>query len=273
MRPTIPATLLLAVSCAGGNTPSPAPEPGPPPRIAYAPATARYAAVSHRHVEQEISGQTTANTIVTRYVLRTEIQPPADAGMPVTMVLDSLTIEGQAGISQAEIAAAQGSRFSAILRPGGTLREFTGGDTTRSLVRQIASTLRHFFPRIPPAGAEPGGRWTDTTESATDVGGVVITMHTVATHEVLDWDSRGGSRSLPIRTDATYTLTGTGMQAGQTLTLEGSGTRHMLRYLSGDGVYVGGLAADTSRFEVLLTQMGITIPGRQWSADTIVALR
>lgn len=272
MRLTAPTLFLLFAACAGGSAPPPTAEPAPPPRVQYVPSAARYAAVSHRRVEQEISGRSTATTIVSRYVLQTEIAPASD-GMPVVMVLDSLAIEGQAGIGQDEIARAEDTRFTARLLPTGALRDFAGGDTSLTLVRQIASTLRDFFPRVPPDGAQPGDRWVDTTESVTDVGGVVITMRAIGTHEVLDWDEYGGSRALPIRVAAQYILAGSGMQAGQDLVLEGTGSRHERQFLSADGVYLGSIGADTSRFEVRLTQMGMTIPGRQWSADTVAVLR
>jgi len=272
MRPISALILVLVAACGGTRgTPAPPVEAAPPDRLSYRPATVLYAAASHQQIEQDISGRTQSSRIVTRYVLRTEIGPAAD-GMPVTMVLDSIVVDGQLGVSESEIAAAQGTGFAALLQSTGELTGFTGGDTTMPLVRRLTSRLSDFFPRIPPDGAQPDQRWSDSTESVTDVGGVLLTVRAANGHEALDWTSYAGRRALAIRTVSDYTLSGTGEQSGQSLSLDGSGRRHAIEYLSAEGVYLGATAADTLEFEVLLTQIGMVIPGRQWSADTIVAV-
>lgn len=276
MRPISALVLVLVlVAACGGTYSAPAPETrtAPAPEyLTYRPASMRYGAVSHRQVDQEVSGRIQTSRIVTRYVLRTEVGPSAD-GLPVSMVLDSITIEGPLGVSPGEIAQAQGTMFTAALQPDGELTGFAGGDTTVPLIRQMVSRLREFFPRLLRDGTRPGLSWADTTESVTDVGGVLLTVRAFNQHEAVDWGEYAGDRALVIRTVSDYTLSGTGEETGQPLSIEGSGRRHALEYLSADGVYLGTTAADTLEFEVLLTQMGIVIPGRQWNADTVIAVR
>lgn len=271
MRSTSALVLVLVAACGGTRT-APAPTlEAPPERLQYRPAATQYVAVSHQLVEQDISGRTQTSRIRMRYVLRVEVEPSAD-GMPVAMTLDSISADGQLGISDREVDATRGTTFLARLQPSGELTGFSGGDTTLPLIRRLTSTLKDFFPRIPPSGVEPGQLWSDTTESVTDVGGVLLTVRAANAHEALDWTEYAGRRALAIRTVSDYTLSGTGEQSGQPLSLEGSGRRLTLEYLSAEGGYVGATATDTLAFEVLLTQMGMVIPGRQQGADTIVAV-
>lgn len=266
-RFAVPAVALLT-ACGAPPEPAPAAAPAPPPPVTYGPASVRYAIASHRHVEQEISGRTMTTTAVSRYQLRLTVEPGA-GGMTVRFVLDSVRIEGEMGVPDRDIEAAEGTRFTARMGPDGALTAFTVGDTGVAYVEQIAARLRDFFPRIPADGIVPGRRWRDTTALAADVGGVVLNVVSRNTHEALEWDRYADRPALPIRTVSSYTLSGAGEQGGQPLALEGTGMRHTRNYLAPDGTYLGGTAADTSRFEVRLTEIGLTVPGRQWRADTI----
>lgn len=273
MRSTLLCCTVALAACGapgpGGGAASPAPRPA---RVAYAPAAVDYAAVSHRRVEQEIGGRAIVNRGVTRYVLRTDVTP-ADGRLGVTLVLDSLEIDGELGFPASEVAQAIGARFTATLAPTGELLGFTGPETPVPLLNQIASNFRDFYPRIPAGGVAPSDRWTDTTTAETDVGGIVVLVRSVNTHETLGWREYAGQSALAIATRAQYTLAGEGAQAGQAMSLEGTGRRHLTEFLSPGGVYLGATGADTSEIEVLLTQMGMVIPVHQRSADTVVARR
>lgn len=97
----------------------------------------------------------------------------------------------------------------------------------------------------------------------------MLTVRSVNAHRAMDWRPFEGHRALPVRTESVYTLQGAGEQSGQTLSFDGAGRRHSVDFLSAGGNYLGSVAVDTSTFEVLLTQIGMVIPGRQWSADTV----
>jgi hypothetical protein len=268
----ITAALGLTLAC---GTTQPELEPvamARPETVRYTPATVKYRAVQHRRVEQDLSGQTVANDLATTLFLSTELSGDPE-GLSFRVVIDSVDLSGAAASSIGRAASAQGTEFTAILAPTGELTRFTGGDSLNSLQIQLASGLRRFFPLIPPDGVQPGSVWTDTTQSDVDVGGVPITVHSTNHHECLGWGEYAGEVALEVRTRAAYTLSGRGQQGGQDFTLEGTGGRISNRYLSADGRYLGAISADSSEFDVLLTSLGMTIPAKQRSADTLIVIR
>lgn len=274
------AALGLSCRSAGGVAPTagaaaPAPAPTPPTdaapaAIAYRPYHASYRAVTHGRVEQEFSGQVTASDFTMHYYVTARLEP-GDSIPRLILTLDSVPVlQGTAmGFSASEAARAQGATFTGTLAPTGEILDFAGGDTSITLVQQLASRLRQFFPRIPAAGVHPGATWVDTTESASTSSGLKVTITSVNQHEAADWAERPGGRALHIRSVSVYTMSGSGAQGAQRFTIQGTGVRRGHEYLSADGRYLGYTASDTSHATAEVADMGIVIPIVQTRSDTV----
>lgn len=273
MRPFAATTLLALAACAGpaGTASAPAPE-GPPSTFRYQPAVAHYRGVQHRHVEQEFQGQVTSNDQVTRYRLTVAVTGEAEP-YETRFTLDSLDLTGAQGLSPDQVADVRGAAFSGMMLSSGRLETFTVGDSSQSLGMQVAATLRDFFPVIPEAGVEPGTTWADTASRSVVSNGIELAVETISQHESVAWTELAGVRVLEVLTTSEYTVSGTGQQGGQDLELEGVGRTYATRFLADDGTYSGSISADTAEIDVFLTGLGLIVPVRQYSADTLQAVR
>ncbi len=269
---------LLVAAAAGCTRTAPAGRPvsgvQPPSRVRLVPDTARYRVASHLRVEQRLGGQPQVSNLSLVYLLSVALVPGSTAGeLKAQITVDSVTrYEGLGAVSQAANEA-QRLRFSGTLLPTGELRDLQGGGSAGPLHSEIARDIREFFPRLPSSGLASGDSWTDTTEQEITSGGVPLTIRSVAEHLVGGQVEDAGFRVLPIRTVTRYTFSGAGRQGGQEFTVEGSGRRHATEYVSLDGRYRGLVAADTSDFTISVPAAGLSIPGKQFRADTVRAVR
>lgn len=273
MRRFAPFAVAALAACGGGYSSGAAPAPDPEPTaVHYAPATVSYRSVEHRHVEQEINGQTTQNDRVSTTFLGTMIAAAAD-GFTVTIVVDSVTVTGGAQFSSAEVAAARGTVFSGTLAPTGQVEAIAGGDTTQPFIAQLRRGIEEFYPRIPAGGVEPGRSWTDTTAVVVNSGGLDLNIESIDQYEAIEWTEHAGVRVIRIHVASSYTIAGEGEQTGQPMMLDGTGRRHVDQFLAGDGRFVGAIAADTAEVEVVLTNLGLIVPVKQTVADTLAVVR
>ncbi len=269
------AAVFLGLSCSAG-TPPPPPEPALPLEgrvVRFGPGQARYRAVSRLHVEQEFHGQAQESSVNLVYYATAHVEREGE-DLKATLVLDSIEASDPTTLSTTELADARGATFSGTLSPEGELTGFVGGDSTQSrIVQQLSAGFRQFFPRIPAGGATPGQTWTDTAEVRSDFGGTDLTVRSINDHGATGWIDFSGRLALHIRTETSYTLSGTGSQGPEELTLNGQGERTSHQYISPDGVYLGGFAADTSDISVILSQSGALIPVRQARVDTLQVIQ
>lgn len=276
MRRFAPAAVAgLLAACRGSAPAIETPGPIAAPRsenVRFGTGTARYRAVSQLKVDQEFNGQTQTTNMRLGYYASARIAAEGER-LRATLTLDSMDVTEIPTISSAELARARGATFTAVLSPEGKLLEFTPSDSTTQILRQLSAGFREFFPRIPANGARPGQQWTDTAGTQSNFGGAALTINSINQHDVTGWADYRGERALHIRTSSNYTVTGTGSQSGQALTIDGAGDRVSDRYLSSEGVYLGYVAADSSRFDVQLTGLGMTIPVRQARVDTLSVIR
>ncbi|HEX9729252.1 MAG TPA: hypothetical protein VGA37_12170 [Gemmatimonadales bacterium] len=262
-----------AVACGGGvvivnNAPPP---DAPPAVVTYGPSTMRYVSSQTRHIEQEVNGQVTANDVRTVIQLSAELAQ-GEAGLTATMTLDSITSTG-GGVPPGQIAAARGAGFTGQLAPNGRIEGLTGDEAALSVLEQLRHSLADFYPTLPVGGALPGSVWTDTTTRDIAAGPLQVTIVATTRHEALGFTEYDGARALPIQSDGTYTLNGTGEQSGQQLTLDGTGQRHETAFVSYDGRFLGSFAADSANIDVLIEAFGLIIPVVQIGQDTIRVLR
>lgn len=247
------------------------PQPELVTRASYQPSSVNYRGVSFGRTTQRFDEHATETQFGLQYFLRTEVIPAAGA-LEVTFSVDSiLLLEGATGgISGAQVDSARGATFFARLTTNGRLTDFSGGESFGSLVGELADrSLKPFFPLIPDQGAEAGAVWVDTLETQMVVNGLDNHIRFVSEHAATEWTLHAGERALHIITVSNYTFNASGTQAGREFTIEGRGRRHIHRFLSEDGRYLGLVSADTSDGEAQLTDLDMMIPIRQTRIDSL----
>lgn len=266
MRRLALACCLVAGCTPGGGRASNA-IPAAPPSLRYQADSVSYFLAGHRRVEQEFQGEATTQHLELGIWIRSILTPGTADTLAAHLVLDSVAESG-AGATVGDLEALRGATWTARLAPTGQLLDFAG-PADPGIANQLFNALREFYPRLPAQGVTPGDTWVDTVHSAVDAGGVTLTMRAVRRSVAMGLQPWDGGQAFQIRVTTDYTITGEGSQSGQPLTMDGTGRRHTQEYLSPTGRYVGNVVADTSSHEVLLTALGMSIPGRQWRYDTL----
>lgn len=262
----LPFTMLALASCSSGGAPVVTPAPAPPPphvALRYGPGQATYRTVERRHVEQLFQGQPLITDLAMTVDLSVSLAA-RDSGFLATFVIDSVTLSG----GPAFPGAARGARFEATLAPTATVEQFEGGDPGNPLEQQLAFLLRDFFPVMPATGVVPGAHWVDTTDTQGTSGGAGISLHAINTRSCPGWTTFADARALEILTESAVAITGSGTQAGQAFTVTGSRRAHGRRYLSAEGLLLGGTSADTTTMRIELSASGAVIPVTQRTTDT-----
>jgi len=250
----------------GGKT-----EPVTITRANYQPFGANFRGVSFGRTTQYFDEQPTDTDFGMEYFVRTDVEAMED-GLAATLVLDSaLLFDGAtAGIPQAQVDSARGTTFRAAMGQDGRLTDFTGGEMSGGLAQELADrVLETFFPILPARGAEAGDMWSDTVETQMVVNGLDNSIRLISEHSAIDWTLHAGERALHILTVTNYTFSGSGTQSGRAFTIDGNGRRHIHKYLSEGGRYLGLVSADTSDGEARITDLDMVIPIHQTRIDTL----
>jgi len=256
---------LLAVAC----HPVPrAPAPAVPSVAQLSPGTVRYAVTGHRHVEQRFQGQPIV-TDATTFLLLSVVMTASDSGLGVDVVVDSVDMTGDAVPSAALVQAAKGARFTGVAPSADGKLAITPNASADPVLDQIALGLQELLPRLPPDGAAPGGRWTDSTTYTGRSAGLPITMTTRTAFEAGSWSQRDAERVLDVTGEGDYTLTGEGERLGQWFVMRGTGTSRSTQLLSADGVIVVGVLVDSLQVDVEVEATGTVIPVLQARVDTV----
>jgi hypothetical protein len=247
------------------------PEPAPITRASYQPFDANYRGVSFGRTTQYFEEHPTETDFALEYFISADVAAAGD-GLAATLVLDSVLLFDGAtgGISEAQVDSARGTTFRADLAGNGRLTNFVGGDFSGGLARELADrVLKSFFPFLPDQGAESGLVWADTLETKMVVQGLDNSIRLISEHSATDWTLHSGERALHILTVSNYSFNGSGTQSGRAFTIEGRGRRHIHRYLSENGRYLGLISADTSDAEARITDREMVIPIHQTRIDSL----
>jgi hypothetical protein len=266
---THPAALLAILALAACGPRAAPPAPTPPATVRIAPATARFRLVEHRHVEQGYHGQMIVTDAVTRARFTVAIDS-TPTGFALDAAVDSVDVSGDAGVSPEAVASAAGARFQADVARNGAVREVTGPGDDNPLLDQLGLRMHELLPRMPTDGAAPGATWMDTTHASGRTAGIPITIEARGRHHgAAAWIEFDGRQVLPLTSETLYTLSGEGERAGQWITMAGTGTSHVRRFVTPDGVVALGVRQDTLRLAIELPGTGLRIPLTQVRTDTL----
>jgi len=265
--------MILCVCCFACTHASPDPQPTPRPSVfQFAPHNARYLRVIHRTVHQDVAGLESTSSTTLRFMVSATVSP-GSAANDVRFVIDSIVdVEGD-GLDRAQVSAIRGATFEAHMSPSGRLTDLPEDSTNESLSSQIHSSLRQFFPIIPEAGVTPGAAWVDTTHSTRRNGRTQIQIEAVVESEAGNWQDLDDGTTMTITWRSSYTLTGEGEQLGRHFTIQGTGIASGHSRVAADGAFLSTLSADSSSAEVLVQDLGYSIPVIQSGVDTLSLIR
>lgn len=272
MKRRTPIT-VLSVCCFACAHASPDPQPTPHPSIfQFAPQNAQYLRVIHRTVRQDVAGLESTTSTTLRYIVSAEVSQGSTAS-DVRFIIDSIVgVEGD-GFDRAQVSAARGATFEAHMSPSGRVTDLPEASSDQSLLIQIHSSLSQFFPIIPEAGLIPGVAWVDTTRSTRRNGRTQIQIDAIVESAAGDWQDSENGTTLTITWRSSYTLTGEGEQLGRHFTIQGTGITSGHSRVAADGAFLSTLSADSSNAEVLVQDLGYSIPVIQSGVDTLSLIR
>ncbi len=284
MRRAVPL-LAVALAACGGHTAqpaAPAPSAGSRPGAAsadpavlrYAPGASRYRMEVVSQVVQEVMGQTTDVSLTQNLLLSTSLSADG-ADLVLSVTVDSVSIVGNSpGVDANALNRARGSTTRVTLTPSGQPAGTPAPPDSNAVMQQLRRTFSEFLGTLPPGGLAPGTTWTDTiNQTGTLPGGSgQTTSRSIRQHRVAGWESHDGTRALRISTTGTFAVSGQGDVQGSPIELTGTGTANGDRWVSGSGVYLGSVSADSANLTVTVTSMGMVIPIRQASRTTVTRL-
>jgi hypothetical protein len=270
-------TVVLLGAC-GGTKPSAPPAPVPGPESAPVPAAPsgplhyrlpgplayeveRYDSLFYASMPG--APQSTAK----RGILT--VRPLPGRSSEVEVRLDSLAGLEDTGLSPAAIDSSIGSRWQLTLGPAGPRGTMLGGHPT-ILSGQVEAIVRLLFPQLPPEGLRSLAVWADSTvyRLRLDAFDAFETAERTSQAVPAVQTTSQGTAGVTVEANERLARSGTAMQAGQTMTLKGTGLRRV-RYVFAPGGWVSALTArDSLDLVVTVGGGGETVPVR-WRSTLI----
>lgn len=237
-------------------------------QFAYQPTTQRYRLEQTLAATQEMGGQKQEQTVSTTQVLGLTLRPGAGDALAFTFTIDSVNVTSPmaAAQMQAQTAAQQlvGKSVTGLVSKRGAIRSIQAppvpGDSTGG---QLASGFRNFFVQFPAGAVRQGMKWTDTTTTPINNGGIEGTSTAIMTYTVEGDTTVAGRQAWRIASTGTVTTSGMGNAQGQELALSGNGTLAGTSVVSKDGVYLGSDSRMNQALTVQVVAMNMSIPVTQ----------
>lgn len=203
-----------------------------------------------------------------RTMFFTVAQQEAPDGFGTTIVLDSLRTPEPSMVPADSLRAAEGTRWTALMKSSGELTNLTP-DRTTGVGAQIGGMLHLLFPTLPEGGARSGAAWSDTTERTVKANAFDATEKANVSYRAAGDTSLAGRRALRIESDADYQQSGTGSQFGQQMEMNGSGRRHMSYAFADGGFLAGATGRDSAAMTITVPAVGQSVSVQQLSQFTI----
>ncbi len=277
-RSLLVAATAAIVGCGGGPAPAtrPAPEPGAPPPSAPSGPTPigpvryrlrgplvyelfRYDTLVYATMPgaPEASGK--------RAVLM--VRPVPGRTIEAEVRLDSLEALEDTRLSAQAIDSSLGTRWQVILGPAGPTGSLMGG--RRMIIPgQIEAIVRLLFPQLPPTGLREESAWSDSSTYRIQLDAFDASESAARASRAAAGSA--GSPGLVVEATERLVRTGTAMQGGQPMTLQGTGARRLRYEFAFDGWLTNLTARDSLDMVVAVTDQ--TIPVR-WRSTLIARLR
>jgi hypothetical protein len=247
------ATGMAVLSCAPARQPAPttpapvpsAPRPAAPVAeawsFAWTPGVARYEVKTISIVELKDDTSRARDSLTT--IARLGLRLAATNGrLRVSGTVDSFLVSTMGRVPPAPNDTAGRKPGDPLLTFRGTLDasglELEQAEHAANCDSPAAALLALASDMLPPVprGLTRGQRWTDTTITAICRGDIPVSTQAIHAYEVTGpRNAADGRPAIEVRRTSTISLTGTGAQRGQAVTITGSGTadRTMLLDVAG----------------------------------------
>jgi hypothetical protein len=195
------------------------------------------------------------------------VRPVPGRTVEADVRLDSLEALEDTRLSTQAIDSSLGTRWQVILGPAGPMGSLMGG---RRLIisGQIEAMIRLLFPQLPSDGLREESAWSDSSAYRIQLDAFDASESAARTSRAAA-DS-AGSPGLAVEATERLVRTGSAMQGGQLMTLQGTGGRRLSYQFAFDGWLTNFTARDSLDMVVAVT--GQTIPVR-WRSTLIARLR
>ena len=247
-----------------------------PPRLPGAAViTTRYRVESSTETTVDLSGlgqPNTQNNLAQVSWITVTVGDTA-GGRTVHVVVDSIRIDGGAGILTGAADSARGGILHGFLDPTSRLKNLTTSPNENGLLADLQGIVHALFPRILP-GATAGTAWTDTLEVPNTAGGANLISRFTINYTAGERETVAGVAALRVNAVTQAKVSGTleNPMAG-TMEMEGTLSGNSSFLVSADGRFWGGTATATSDGIVRVAIAPSPIPVRTLRTTTITVLR
>ena len=176
--------------------------------------------------------------------------------MSLSIVLDSISAVGPMGAGKDKL---RGSKVVAKLSPFGAVYSAVGPtDDSIPNGAQLTEEMSRFLPKI-RAKLATGSTWSDTTTGKVKQGTMDVERKVVANYKVVGDTTVGGEKSWKIARDAVTSLSGSGMNQGQQMSMEGTSNANGTLLVSQKGTFLGGESEDHATVKIVLAANGMEV--------------
>lgn len=227
--------------------------------FSYAAGTGQYRITSSMKGAQEAMGQrqeieSSSNQLVTIVVSRASRDT-----LNLVTTLDSIQVVGPMGMTPPGMDKLPGTKVTAKISPTGQVYS-AKGPSADSLpnAEQLIEELSNVLPKM-RANIAAGASWIDSVTRKGNQGGIDIERQIVATYTVAGDTTVSGQKAWKIARKANTTLTGSGAQGGQPMTLEGTSTGTGTMVVTANGNFLGYTNEEAVNIKVLLAANGMEV--------------
>jgi hypothetical protein len=255
------------VSCASTGTT--AATPAAPATFSYAPGTSQYRLTSVTKAKQEAMGQSQDIESTTRQLFTVSVAPGMGDTLNVSTVLDSISVSSSMGMTPPGIDKLPGTKAVAkVARTGQVYTVVTAAPESVPNAAELTYEMTNILPKVRPV-LTTGTTWTDTVPRKMTQGGIEIDRKTIATYTVVGDSTVNGQRALKISRSSKMTMSGSGAQGGQPMTLEGTSDGAGMMFVTPAGSFLGFTNEEKASIKVVLSANGMEIGITQNATTTV----
>jgi len=222
----------------------------------YAAGTAQYRITSKQKAAQEMMGQKQEFESSNNQLVTVNVARASKDTMSMSIVLDSISAVGPMGAGMDKL---RGSKVVAKLSPFGAVYSAVGPtDDSIPNGAQLTEEMSRFLPKI-RARLATGSTWSDTTTGKVKQGTMDVERKVVANYKVVGDTTVGGEKSWKIARDAVTSLSGSGMNQGQQMSMEGTSNANGTLLVSQKGTFLGGESEDHATVKIVLAANGMEV--------------
>lgn len=228
-------------------------------QFSYAPGTSQYRITSSMKGAQEAMGQrqeieSSSNQLITVAVARA-----GKDTLQVTTTMDSITIVGPMGMTPPGVDKMRGTKVVAHVSPTGQVYAVTMPvPDSITDAANLTYEMSNVLPKM-RGGLKAGFTWTDTTARKVNQGGIDLDRSTVATYTVAGDTTISGQKAMKVARKSKTTMSGSGAQGGQPMTVEGTSEGNGTMFITSSGSFLGYTNSESVNIKVLLAANGMEV--------------